>query len=379
MRLAYYYDLALPFQAAAPLQILKTASQIAAQGVAVDVLVRHLDEPPQAVLAHYGVAASPGFRLLAAGRPKDAAAKLTPYDVVMSRGEAGVRLFRAFGGSRPPFIYEAHRRCRPDRGRLPSLPIIAGRRMAAMERAAVEGCDGLVCVSGGIRDELQRVFAVKAPLLVLPSGTELPDCGPYVHDDVRHDIDLIYVGKFEERKGLDVALAALRLMPEVSMTLVGGEPEQVRRARARAGPSGRQLTLTGYVHPPEVKAYLGRARVGICPLPTGVSAVSERFTSPMKLLELMSHGVPAIASDVPSVRELIADAPEPPVMLVPPNDPAALASAVRRILSDGELAARLSSAGLGYVKRFGWAERARRLAAFAADVLHAAHRPEANS
>ena len=65
----------------------------------------------------------------------------------------------------------------------------------------------------------------------------------------------------------------------------------------------------------------------------------------------MAAGVPVVASDIPGYREVVRTGDG---LLVPPNDAAALALAVGRLLDDPALAARLSEAGRARAQRFRW-------------------------
>ena len=59
-------------------------------------------------------------------------------------------------------------------------------------------------------------------------------------------------------------------------------------------------------------------------LPNTASAISERYTSPLKLFEYLTLGRPIVASDLPAIREVLTDGRT--ALLVPPGDPPALAA-----------------------------------------------------
>jgi glycosyltransferase involved in cell wall biosynthesis len=82
----------------------------------------------------------------------------------------------------------------------------------------------------------------------------------------------------------------------------------------------------------------------------------------MKLLEAMAAGKPVVATDLPSIRELVT--PEREGLLFRDDDPESLAAAVRRVLADPALATRLGQAGRVRAESFTWSARARRLIAF---------------
>ena len=66
----------------------------------------------------------------------------------------------------------------------------------------------------------------------------------------------------------------------------------------------------------------------------------------------MAAGLPVVASDIPGYREVVRHEVEG--LLVPPRDPAALAAAIRQLLTDRGLARRLGEAGRGRAERFAW-------------------------
>jgi glycosyltransferase involved in cell wall biosynthesis len=87
----------------------------------------------------------------------------------------------------------------------------------------------------------------------------------------------------------------------------------------------------------------------------------------LKLFEYMASGRAIVASDLPSIREVLHDGVD--ALLVPPGDPTALAAAIQRILDDRDLARRLAAAALKAVPQYGWDRRAERLDALFTSVV----------
>ena len=102
-------------------------------------------------------------------------------------------------------------------------------------------------------------------------------------------------------------------------------------------PPGARLTgpLTGA----DLDAAYARADLLVLP--------SRAETYGMVVTEALARGIPVLATDVGGVPEALGRAPEGslPGLLVPPEDPAALAVAISRLLDDRPLAARLAAAG----------------------------------
>ena len=79
-------------------------------------------------------------------------------------------------------------------------------------------------------------------------------------------------------------------------------------------------------------------------------------------LELMAHGVPVVATDLPSVREILTH--EQTGILAEPSNPQSLALALRRVLDNPAFAAQLRGKALAHVTAFSWQSRARRMLTF---------------
>ncbi len=156
---------------------------------------------------------------------------------------------------------------------------------------------------------------------------------------------LLCVSRLEPQKGVDTAVQALALVrrrePAAVLAVLGEGPERPRLERL-----ARHLGLDGAVILPgrvgDVAAWYRRAEMLVHP------ARWEGFG--LAMLEAMLAERPVVASRAGSAPEIVA--PGHTGLLVPPDDPAALASALVELLADRERAARYGQAGL---------ERARRL------------------
>jgi glycosyltransferase involved in cell wall biosynthesis len=170
-----------------------------------------------------------------------------------------------------------------------------------------------------------------------------------------------YAGHLYPWKGVDVFVHALALAPGVKGLIVGGHPAEPDLGRVQTlihelglGP---RVRVTGLVRPVEVRAHLISATMLV--LPNARTAISERYTSPLKLFEYLAMDRPIVASDLPSLREVLTD--ERTALLVPPGDPQALASALERLAGDPALSAALSRASRALATNYTWDRRAERV------------------
>jgi glycosyltransferase involved in cell wall biosynthesis len=146
-------------------------------------------------------------------------------------------------------------------------------------------------------------------------------------------------------------------LPDTHLLLVGGgEEDRARLRNLEAFAAARdRIRFQDQVPPDEVPLYLRAADVLVLPN-SGRFAISRHYTSPMKLFEYMAAGRPMVASDLPSLREVLNH--EENALLVPPEDPKALAQAIIRLLTDPSLKDRLVASAAGNVIRYGWPQRA---------------------
>jgi glycosyltransferase involved in cell wall biosynthesis len=142
---------------------------------------------------------------------------------------------------------------------------------------------------------------------------------------------LLCVARLAEQKGVDVAVRALARVrerePRAVLVVLGEGAERPRLA-------GEGVYLPGRVG--DVAAWYRRAELLVHP------ARWEGFG--LALLEAMLAGKPAVATRVSSAPEIVVDGATG--LLVPPDDPEALAGAVSSLLADPARAAAMGAAGL---------------------------------
>lgn len=170
---------------------------------------------------------------------------------------------------------------------------------------------------------------------------------------------VLAVGRVIERKGFPVLVrAAERLRGRARVVIVGGgEYEPVVRREIEKTTTGDVVTLAGRLSNAAL-ADLYRSCAVFC-LPAIVDSRGETEGLGVVLIEAMSHGKPVVASRLGGIVDAVEDGQTG--LLIPPNDPEALASALLRVIEDGELARRLGEAGRERAKKlFSWESVAER-------------------
>ena len=152
---------------------------------------------------------------------------------------------------------------------------------------------------------------------------------------------VLFVGRHEPRKGLDVLLAALdRLPPDARVWVVGDGPDT---DELRTRHPDERVEWLGRIDDDEKRRRMVAADVFCAP-----SLRGESFG--IVLLEAMAAGTPVVASDIDGYRNVATDGLD--ARLVPPGDPAALADALAGVLADPSLAAALVAGGQARAETF---------------------------
>jgi glycosyltransferase involved in cell wall biosynthesis len=397
VRILYFADIRFPLERANGIQTMETCWALAARGHQVSLVVRpDTEQPARDPFAYYGLPAerrliverapmtgaglpSLGRRIaylaFAAGR----AAGSARADLVMTRDLAVASLLLRLP-ARPALVYEAHGYAPDVAAALPALVATATppggaklRRLAKREEDVWHRADGYVTITAGLAREMERRFGARPRVAIVPDGTRLSTASATggAPPGSGERVTVVYAGHLYAWKGVDILIDALSRVDNVKGLIVGGhdrEPDLARvQAAAAARGIGDRVEFTGMVPPASVAQQLARGDMLVLPNPA--SAISTHATSPLKLFEYMAAGRAIVASDLPSIREVLTH--DRNAWLVAPGDAEALAGGIRRLRDDDELRARLGAAARTDAAEYSWTRRAERLEALFSDVLAA--------
>ncbi|HDN80956.1 MAG TPA: glycosyltransferase family 1 protein [Chloroflexi bacterium] len=258
--------------------------------------------------------------------------------------------------------------------RVPYLFPKAGvlRRWVVM--AMARGCDAVIVTNVEdlltLRQHIERNRLLPKPALHhIPIGSNIKPLPPpnYNRDAWRarwgvskEDFLLSYFGFLNETKGGETLIKALFQLVEngypTKLLMVGGQVgasdptnvEYARRIKALVEELGleKRVMWTGYTPPEEVSANLMASDVCVLPYKDGVSLRRG------SLHAALIHCLPVISTfpRVP-VKEFVNGQN---ILLIPPNDPNALAEAVIALYKDPALRERLGRGACELAKEFGW-------------------------
>jgi len=385
VKILSFADTRFPIERANGVQTMQTCHALATGGHEVTLLVRpDTATPAREACTFYGLEPSPLLHIHAiptAGATPLRRARMLweglrralsgSFDVVFTRDLGLAALIsRLPAGRRPGLVYESHGIApivsaemprllgRPDL--TPSLSKL--RRLDRREAIVWRSADAYVTITQALADDLTARYGPRDRVFVVPDGTVVSAPGPVrPTDETDRPVVAAYAGHLYPWKGIDVFVQALAHTADVHGLIVGGHPGEADLARVQAlvttlGLSDR-VTITGLLEPTKVAVTLNAADILV--LPNTHSAISDRYTSPLKLFEYLTRARAIVASDLPSIREVLTD--EDTAVLVPAGDAQALAAALTRLAGDRPLRERLGTAARALAPDYSWRRRAERL------------------
>ena len=232
-------------------------------------------------------------------------------------------------------------------------------------KALVKKCAGVVSITEGLKNFYIKNGVDSKKIIVAPDAIDIVDFSKkYIQVDVRRKLGLstgkkivLYAGRLDGWKGADTLFEASKLLPdEIQMVIIGGETKQVTCLKKEYP----RIIFLGFRPYRELAENLAAADALLLPN-TGKNEISARFTSPLKLFAYMASKKPIIASDLPSIREILN---ESNAVLVEPDSPRAFSEGIKKVLQNKDLADRIKRQALIDAQDYTWQKRAGKICEF---------------
>lgn len=213
-----------------------------------------------------------------------------------------------------------------------------------LERLLLRRADAVICPSHALADSLVASGVSSRRVTVIPNGVEL-DAWPFrPRRQPAPPLRILYVGRLSPEKNVPALLRACALLEgrrrRICLSLAGDGP-QGAELRAHADELGLGPVVEFLGHRTDVQDVLAQADVFVNP------SLTEAM--PNAVLEALASGVPVVATDVGDTARLVLH--EQTGLLVPPDDPAALADAIGRLADAPDFAQHLAVCGRSHVER----------------------------
>ncbi|MBI4497126.1 MAG: glycosyltransferase [Chloroflexi bacterium] len=249
------------------------------------------------------------------------------------------------------------------------------------ERRIVARVDRIVAPSPQEGQQVISVYgAPPGRVTVIPCGVDLETFRPLDRAAVRRTLGLpegrllLFVGRLEPLKGLDILLGVLPLLEEARLLVVGGDAQsgpELRRLQALARELGvtERVSFVGSVPHERLPLYYNAADVCVVP------SYYESFG--MVALEAMACGTPVVAARVGGLQSTVRDGETG--FLIPWRCPEAYSERLEQLLRHDTLREHYARAARAAAQDFGWSAIADRVLALYDEVLAPAATPVATA
>jgi glycosyltransferase involved in cell wall biosynthesis len=206
-------------------------------------------------------------------------------------------------------------------------------------------------------------------ILVAPSGVDLTTFEiETLQTDARRELGLpmetpliVYTGNFTTMgadKGIADIIQSLTKIPQVIFVAVGGSAGDMQDYNTLAQKNGveTQVRLFGSAPQSKLAVYQRAADILLMPFPD--TPHYRNHMSPVKMFEYMASGVPIIASDLPTIREVLN---EHNAMIVAPGNSMEIAHAITELLGDANKSRTLAEQAKKDVREYSWPKRTQRI------------------
>jgi len=253
------------------------------------------------------------------------------------------------------------------------------------ERRVLQGVDCIVAPTQAEVAQLQWLYQTDTRrVIVIPPGVDLCRFYPIPADEAKEFIGvtcadhmLLFVGRIEPLKGLDVLLDALALLRgngtferySICLAVIGGDPDvdpeamsvEMTRVQALCREHGLldMVTFLGKRDQDTLPYYYSAAEAVVMP--------SHYESFGMVALEAMACGTPVVASQVGGLAFLVQDGVNG--FTVPSGDPRALADRLAVLISDADLRHQVGEQAAAIAQGYGWNKIAARLLTVYRDLL----------
>ncbi len=201
--------------------------------------------------------------------------------------------------------------------------------LARVRREALRSIARVIAPAPRIAALWVRLGVRRDRISVVPHGIEVPAASETARNRDRDSFVFGVLGSVLPTKGQEIAIAALegletsRLRLEIHGPLLPFHGDLSHLARIEeAAARDRRISIHGAYHPADLDRVLARLDAVLVP-----SIWEEHFG--LTLHEALTRGLPVIASDIGALPDAID--PEETGLLIPPADPIALASAMRKV------------------------------------------------
>lgn len=290
--------------------------------------------------------------------------KHNPVDVIYTRNLKTARFFLSKNLG-IPVIFESHEIFAQSFKESHDLSHVKNQRkyeaLLKNERFVYQNSAAIVVLTSFLEEDIRRNYNVSTPCIISPDGVDslAVDAVPTpATSPSPSPCSIFYLGSLHPWKGIPTAISAMRHVTGATLTIAGGNEEQIATLSTLALQEGvaDKIHFLGYVNP--LNRFQEISRHDICILPLTKTSIASRYTSPLKLFEYMAMGKTIVISDLPSIREVVD---ESSVFFAESENSDVLGRVLQHVVDNRDDTKKRADTALLLSKNFTWDHRAQQI------------------
>jgi len=226
----------------------------------------------------------------------------------------------------------------------------------------------IIVITKNLKDSLIKKGILSDKILVAPDGVDLNEFDINISkEEARKKLNLpldkkiaLYTGHLYKWKGAQVLADSSKFFNENAIVVfVGGTKEDEKEFKEK-NKELKNILILGYKPYSEIPYYLKAADILLLPN-SGKTEISKSWTSPMKMFEYMASKRPIIASNLPSIREILN---EDNAILINPDDSKDLSKRINMALKNQSFSDKISIQAYQDVQKYSWFKRSKKIINF---------------
>jgi len=235
-------------------------------------------------------------------------------------------------------------------------------------RKVFQKAKAIITITQNLKNFLVKQGISINKILIAPDGVDLEEFDiKESQEECRQKLNLplnkkiiLYTGHLYKWKGAQILAEASKFLGEdILVIFVGGTKKDEKKFKIK-NQSLNNILIFGHQPYSTIPYYLKAVDVLILPN-SAQEKISQYWTSPMKMFEYMTAHRPIIASDLPSIREILN---KNNAILVQPDNPSELSQGVVKALKNPDLSINISKQAYKDVQSYSWSKRAKKIIDF---------------
>jgi len=229
-------------------------------------------------------------------------------------------------------------------------------------KKAIVGNKNLIlsAITSNLADKISELFQIeRKKIAISPSGVDKSRFSKHILNFNKIRKTIMYIGSLHSNRGIDNFILASKHVNEHDFLIVGGTEQDSDKLKVKFNLNNKSnLKFVSHQTHSKISDYYNNADILILPM-TSNQSHTRLYSSPNKLFEYMASGKPIIASDLPSINEVVTH--NHSALLFKPDDSNDLTKKIYELVNNKKLAEKLSLNSLNLVDNYTWQTKARNM------------------